>query len=157
MDFFNKYVFHGYNWEKEKFILEYFKKVYQNLMANDKSLKQEYLKNLFKNNDFNKPKNIQDIDKTFFSKYYDTFKDSFNFAPTVESFDAVNYTTGFKLLNQFLREHYFLKEDLTHDETARDIFTISNDPTKIIHQSYQPINLKLRTAINDYYFSKTKS
>ena len=157
MYFFNKYVFHGYNWEKEKFILKYFKKVYENLMTNDHSLKQEYLKHLFENNDVNKPKNIQNIDKTFFKKYYDAFKDSFNFAPTVESFDAVNYTTGFKLLNQFLREHYFLKDDLTHDETARDIFTISNDPTKIIHQSYQPINLKLRTAINDYYFSKTKS
>ena len=44
-------------------------------MANDRSLKQEYLKHLFENNDVNKPKNIQNIDKTFFNKYYDTFKD----------------------------------------------------------------------------------
>ena len=157
MSFFNKNVFHGYNWEKEKFVREYFKKVYQSLSAENPSLKEKIHNHLFFDKEKNKPKNIQELDKEFYKQNRETFLNSFDFVPSVENFDAVNYTTGYKFLNDFLKEHYFLNEDLSIDEEGKKIFTIPNDPNNINHQSYQPINLKLRTAINDYYFNKTKS
>jgi hypothetical protein len=59
-------------------------------------------------------------------------------------------------MNKFIKKYYFRKEGFEEDKKANEIFEISNK-NGVIHQIYQPINLKLRTAIIDYYYNKTKS
>ncbi|SFW05564.1 Uncharacterised protein [Chlamydia abortus] len=114
------------------------------------------MNHLFNDNDFLKPKDVNELDKKFFKENHEIFQDSFDFCDATENFNAVNYTPALSNLNRFLEKFYFKDENLEDDQVAMDIFKIENS-SKVYYQSYQPLDLKLRTTMNDYYFEKTKS
>ncbi|AWX42496.1 Uncharacterised protein [Metamycoplasma cloacale] len=136
LDFMKENILMGSNETEENITNHFFEHLLKNINANLSI--EEYLK----------PEN--------FSKYYDTYKDSFDFLPVIQNFDAINYTPAYLNVNNFLNKYYFKNADGTDDLIAKDIFTISNTD-QVNHQIYQPINLKLKTKIVDYYYQITKS
>ncbi|AWX69500.1 hypothetical protein [[Mycoplasma] anseris] len=88
-------------------------------------------------------------------KLYNEYN-NFEFLPAIANFDAVNYTPAYYEINEFLKKHYFFDDNGLLDTKAIEIFDIENQHN-IIYQIFQPINLKLRTDIIDYYYQKTKS
>ena len=121
----------------------------------------EFLEALFKNKNTDTPIDVEDnIESEKFKKIYDEFRDvfseNFGFNHAIDNFNAVNYTPPYFEMNKFIKKYYFRKEGFEEDKKANEIFEISNK-NGVIHQIYQPINLKLRTAIIDYYYNKTKS
>ena len=120
-----------------------------------------FVLNLKKHNEQGNFQNIARIQRyEFFKKIYDEFRDvfseNFGFNHAIDNFNAVNYTPPYFEMNKFIKKYYFRKEGFEEDKKANEIFEISNK-NGVIHQIYQPINLKLRTAIIDYYYNKTKS
>ena len=155
-DFLRDNVLVGTTYTKEDFHKKYFYNVFNKISATNKYTEDILMNHLFNDNDFLKPKDVNELDKKFFKENHEIFQDSFDFCDATENFNAVNYTPALSNLNRFLEKFYFKDENLEDDQVAMDIFKIENS-SKVYHQSYQPLDLKLRTAMNDYYFEKTKS
>ena len=161
MNFLKENAFTGYKWKEKEFEQAYFKTIYEQLIKDFPERKDEFLEALFKNKNADTPIDVEDnIESEKFKKIYDEFRDvfseNFGFNHAIDNFNAVNYTPPYFEMNKFIKKYYFRKEGFEEDKKANEIFEISNK-NGVIHQIYQPINLKLRTAIIDYYYNKTKS
>ncbi|MBN0970471.1 hypothetical protein [Mycoplasma phocoeninasale] len=115
-------------------------------------------KNLFNDSEMKIAKKVSEIDPNFYKEYYDEFKAGFSSQnlPFIENFDVINYTPAYENTNKFLREWYFLDENKKPNKNAIKIFNAGQDPNTN-YRTYQPIHLRLRTNIIDYYYETTKS
>ncbi|ASI53768.1 hypothetical protein MHSN_00890 [Metamycoplasma hyosynoviae] len=156
LKFWKENVITGSTFTESEYIKHYYQSVLENLVDNEPNKKYEYLTKLFKNKNIEAPFDINELDKNFYKEKFDIFKDNFGFLNSVDNFDSVNYTPPFKYMNNFIKKYYFKEDDMSDDEKAIKIFTIENNST-INHQVYQPIGLKLRTEIIDYYYNNTRS
>ncbi|WP_412031636.1 hypothetical protein [Metamycoplasma buccale] len=156
LEYLNKVAIFGSTLNQSQLENKYINSVYNDLVKANNNKKEEYAKNLFEDSERKIVKKIEDIDKNFYKENYETFMNNFDFVPSISNFNAVNYTPGFAETNKFLKRYYFKDEDKKDNEKAISIFDIEG-ATNVIRQIYQPINLKLRTEISDYYFENTKS
>ncbi|QJG66408.1 hypothetical protein HGG64_01635 [Mycoplasma phocoeninasale] len=115
-------------------------------------------KNLFNDSEMKIAKKVSEIDPNFYKEYYDEFKAGFSSQnlPFIENFDVINYTPAYENTNKFLREWYFLDENKKPNKNAIKIFNAGQDHDTN-YRTYQPIHLRLRTNIIDYYYETTKS
>ncbi|RMA77588.1 putative solute-binding family lipoprotein [Metamycoplasma subdolum] len=156
LEFLNKESMLGQQFSEEELEQKYLQNVANEIEKNSGIPKQEILKNLFKNSSLKTPKKVHEIDVSFWKENYNSFMDSFDFIPAIANFNAINYTPAYIDINKFLKNYYFKDENKNDDEEAMNIFDVEKS-TWINHQIYQPLDLKLRTAISDYYYELTKS
>ncbi|WP_245979681.1 hypothetical protein [Mycoplasma struthionis] len=151
----NQYVFKSAAYSEKDLTKIYLKNVYTEI-KNQKNIDVKSM--LFNDDDFNKPKDVNEIDSDFFKNNYEIFQNSFALEalPYIVNFDAINYTPSYLGVNQFIEKWYFLDEEKNKDLVAIEIFDPSFNKN-IKHRSYEPLDLALKTQIVDYYYEKTKS
>ncbi|WP_330463353.1 hypothetical protein [Metamycoplasma gateae] len=155
----NKYIFNDVSKDYKDLHKQYILNVYNELMNNNPNRENNhYLTELFNENNFDKPKNIDQISKNFFVKRFEEFKLAFAnpSLPNISNFDTINYTPSYKNIKNFLKDWYFLNKSKKIDYKALSIFDL--DTAKNVEfRAYQPLDLELRTKMIDYYYQKTKS
>ncbi|TPE57779.1 hypothetical protein FJO69_01090 [[Mycoplasma] falconis] len=160
-------LFEGQDYSVEKLNKTYIEYIKNNLDENKKLQLDELILKAQKIGLDSIQKLIQNPTKGFTSFYKenkDIFVDAMEFVPIISNFDAVNYTVPYQNLIEWLKDWYFLtinnQDNIEKDEAALNIFNISNVDKNgeiIYHRIYQPLPLKLKTLLTEYYFRETKS
>ncbi|MBN0919127.1 hypothetical protein [[Mycoplasma] gypis] len=97
---------------------------------------------------------MSQITEETYSKYYEDFKNNWDFNNSIENFDAINYTPAQKNVYNFIKKYYFLTQEKTNDTKALDIYEI---PQNITHAFYVPLDNKVRSQLNRNYLEKINS